>query len=502
MKKEIKKWRIFEESFKLKVDGNPFLTVDLSATFTNESIKVEVQGFYDGDDNYVIRFMPQETGQWKYTTKSNYKELNGITGEFICVESEKDNHGQVVVKGELVSSNSRDRIVTKEEDFHFSYLDGTPYYPFGTTCYAWIHQDLELQEKTLKTLKNSPFNKIRMCLFPKHYAYNFNEPIEHVYEGNINDGFNFKKFNINFFKLLEKRIMQLDDLGIEADIILFHPYDRWGFSKMTNENDYLYLKYVVSRLSAFKNVWWSLANEFDLMTEKTVDDWEFFAKVIQRFDPYNHLRSIHNCKKIYDHTKPWITHCSIQRVDIYKTAECTNEWRELYKKPIVIDECGYEGNINYGWGNITGEDMVRKFWEATVRGGYLGHGETYTHPQDIIWWSHGGDLHGSSIERIKFLRKIVEEAPGMLSPLKITPENERDNWDVPCANIDDKYRLYYFGFSRPSFRTYKLPVGKKYRIDIIDTWDMTIKELEGEFSGDIRIELPGKQYIAVRMTEV
>ena len=30
-------------------------------------------------------------------------------------------------------------------------------------------------------------------------------------------------------------------------------------------------------------------------------------------DPYDHLRSIHNCNQFYDHTKSWITHCSIQR---------------------------------------------------------------------------------------------------------------------------------------------------------------------------------------------
>ncbi len=95
-----------------------------------------------------------------------------------------------------------------------------------------------MKEKTLKTLKNAPFNKIRMCIFTKHYTYNFNEPIEHVYEGKINEEFDFKRFNINFFNLLEKRIIELDNLGIEADIILFHQYDRWGFSKMTKNMIY------------------------------------------------------------------------------------------------------------------------------------------------------------------------------------------------------------------------------------------------------------------------
>ncbi len=34
--------------------------------------------------------------------------------------------------------------------------------------------------------------------------------------------------------------------------------------------------------------------------------------------------------------------------------------------------------------------MVRRFWETAVRGGYCGHGETYLHPEDILWWSKGG----------------------------------------------------------------------------------------------------------------
>ncbi len=63
--------------------------------------------------------MPQEGGKGTYTTKSNHKELNGITGEFKWIESDSNNHGQVIVKGELVDSNSIDRRVSKEEDFHF-----------------------------------------------------------------------------------------------------------------------------------------------------------------------------------------------------------------------------------------------------------------------------------------------------------------------------------------------------------------------------------------------
>lgn len=29
-------------------------------------------------------------------------------------------------------------------------------------------------------------------------------------------------------------------MGIEADIIIFHPYDRWGFENMGHENNLFY----------------------------------------------------------------------------------------------------------------------------------------------------------------------------------------------------------------------------------------------------------------------
>jgi len=58
-----------------------------------------------------------------------------------------------------------------------AYDDGTPYYPFGTTCYAWVHQTPELQERTLATLAQAHFNKLRMTVFPKSYIYNRNEPL-------------------------------------------------------------------------------------------------------------------------------------------------------------------------------------------------------------------------------------------------------------------------------------------------------------------------------------
>lgn len=492
-------YKIFEVDLKGTAAGNPYQEIWLKAAFTNENDTVEVNGFYCGNGNYKVRFMPNTPGTWTAVTRSNDQMLHGIALTCECTPASKGNHGRVRLLKEVQPKSE----ATEESKFHFAYEDGTRFQPFGTTCYAWVNQTEEVQEQTLKTLKEAPFNKVRMCIFPKYYTYNTTNPERYAFEGNEEDGFCFEKFNPVFWERLEQRIAQLDELGIEADIILLHPYDKWGFAKMGKETDIFYLKYAADRLCHFKNVWWSMANEFDLLPWKSVEDWELYARVVMGRDPYGHLRSIHNCVEMYDQTRPWITHVSVQRIDVYKTAEMVSEWRELYQKPIVVDECAYEGNINFGWGNISGEEMTRRFWEGCIRGGYLSHGEVYVqHPQ--IWWAHGGELHGTSPERIRFLKEVMEDTPADAAPLRLTPENHEANWDVPCLckEDDNSYFLYYFGFFKPLFRTYELPQGCSYEIELIDTWNMTIEKLPGVYSGNIRIEMPEKMYMAIRMKKV
>jgi hypothetical protein len=484
---KIERWGLFELSLKGSSDGNPFLDVELGAQFRCKNRVVEPEGFYDGDGMYRIRFMPDTLGRWHYVTRSNLDELDGITGEFTCVEPSSGNHGPVGLRN----------------TYHFAYADGTPYFQLGTTCYAWIHQGAALEQRTLETLKRAPFNKLRMCVFPKDYVYNRNEPEFYPFERlepNRGEGgdegdwtWDFTRFHPGFFRHLEQRVADLMALGIQADVILFHPYDRWGFAHMEPKIDDRYLRYVVARLAAYRNVWWSLANEWDLMENKSVSDWDRFFRIVQGSDPYQHLRSIHNCRAFYDHNKPWVTHQSIQHWDLTQVSL----WRESCPKPVVVDECVYEGNVPRRWGNLTPQEMVYKFWEGTARGGYVGHGETYLHPQDILWWSKGGVLHGQSPERLAFLKRILEESPE--EGLEPCGYREVSRNGFPTAGKAGEYYLIYFGARQPAQETICLPGGSQYQAEIIDTWQMTIAPLDGTFAGEFTIDLPGRPYIAVRL---
>ncbi len=502
-KDSVEQWGLWEIEIPGPSTGNPFIEQTVKAVISGKNETKEIDGFYDGKGRYKVRFMPSFQGEYQFHVTSSFQKT--AEGKFRVTEPSENNHGPVRVAG----------------IWHFAYEDGTPYYSVGTTCYVWELQSDERIQETLDNLKAARFNKIRFCIFPKHYAYNFKDPRSFPYEGIPMDSnvlteenfgtyteesqgnhWDFQRFHPEHFQHIEDCILKLQKLGIEADIIVMHPYDRWGFSCMSSEEDDLYWNYVVTRFSAYRNVWWSLANEYDLMKHKTLEDWERYARILCEKDPYHHLRSIHNCHGFYDYNRPWITHCSIQRQEPYLSAEYVTKWRETYKKPVVLDEICYEGNLQFGWGNISGKELLRRFWEASCRGGYAGHGETLldlTEDEKVLWWSHGGTLKGESWKRFGFLYDILCETPGHgLAPYDL-------KWDCVCGVPETdwnkkvkSYYLIYYGFTCPVFKEFEFDDTTEFEIEVIDTWNMTI-EKQGTGKGKFRVMLPGHEYMAIRL---
>lgn len=497
----IPKWDIFEARFDGPADGNPYIDVRIDAVFTQGNREVKVPGFYDGDGVYRVRFMPDTEGEWHFHTIASSSALDARTGEFVCGPAREGMHGPVAIRNQ----------------FHFAHADGAPYFPFGTTCYAWTHQPLDQQDKTLETLKKTRFNKLRMCVFPKDYIYNKNEPLHDIFERGGDDALDFDRPNFTAFRHFEAQVSALRELGIEADIIVFHPYDRWGYCDMGAERDFRYVRYLAARLAAYSNVWWSLANEYDFLLDvKPVSQWDRYFHIIEENDPYRHLKSIHNGEATmnFDHRKPWVSHACIQNWDTKRTVE----WREAWGKPIVNDEPEYEGDIPRPWGNISGRELVHRFWLTLMRGGYAGHGETYMHPDDLLWWAKGGELRGESWKRIGFLRDLIEQdVKNGLTPM--TPENTSWEFQRISGATDGDMRYLYFGEHQPVEWAVGLPMEDgEYDIDLIDTWEMTVVPLKkeplpvspglrqrdgkivgGEPEAAFGIRLPGQPYQAVRI---
>jgi len=338
----VERWGVFTLSLTGPPDSpskNAF-EIAINATFAlaGSRSNFTVLGFYDSSSTYRIRFSPPQEGTWHYVTHSSEEALAGHVGEFAATPASLSNHGPVESRG-----------------FELVHADGTPHLSVGTTCYQWSSMDPSMQKQTLATLSASPFNKIRMTVFPKWYPYNHQNPVQAGAPFAIKPGsvaanatawecvgtgcpslaqsFDLHRPNVSYWRNYEALVKALGRMDIVADIILFHPYDRghWGFDCMGGRDrdeydtslDEAYLRYAAARLSAYSNVWWSMANEWSQCHCKSKGvnashlispspTWDRLFTELVKADPHGRQASIHNGQLLYNHSRPWITHVSLQ----------------------------------------------------------------------------------------------------------------------------------------------------------------------------------------------
>ncbi|GAB3412293.1 DUF5605 domain-containing protein [Flindersiella endophytica] len=239
--------------------------------------------------------------------------------------------------------------------------------------------------------------------------------------------------------------------GVEAELVLRVPHSD--------------LPETVSRLAAFRNVWWCLP-EVDAEA----------ARLIQEHDYGHHLLSVHGPEGT-DFGAPWQTHVSLRTDQVRLASVLTDH----YGKPVVIDDCGLEGDRPDPRHSLTPQEMVVRVWEGVCRGGYVHHGTAYL-----------DDSPGESAPRIAFLQELLAEAPADLA-------YDRDDHYASMVRKPGEFYLQYYGPHRFPERTFSLPEGA-YRVEVIDTWNQTIEELPGTYSGEVTVELPGLLYYAARIT--
>ncbi|MDR0948894.1 MAG: DUF4038 domain-containing protein [Lachnospiraceae bacterium] len=484
------------------------INIDMQTTYYHQNKSVTVKGFYDGNGIYKVRFLPEETGDYTWETKGLFNDC----GRTDCKQGKEK--GIVRAKGTGFVR------------------DGKLFHPFGTTVYALIHQPPDLVKRTLETLKQSPFNKVRMCVFPKYYDWNHNEPDNFAFFFDAEGKPDTNNHDFIFWQQLETYIAILNEMDIQCDLILFHPYDKWGFAKMDMSSCMRYLDYATRRLSAFPNIWWSLANEYDIMVQY-LERFSEFAEYVSSNDPYKHLLSNHQMFSPWDFSNQHTTHVSTQTKDINRTRNLMKR----FSKPIVYDEVRYEGNLPYEWGNLTPQMMTDSFWRICVCGAYCTHGETYItdkcEQDEILWWAKGGELKGTSPARIAYLKKLIEALPGKLEPIdhafSIDPtltyeellllfkEHRAPKYLSPVlqilssegfevvkhmnecniGHIGESVYLYYLADQAPVVYDIELPENGSYDVHIIDTWEMESEiQLHG-VNGKVRIKLPQKLYMAI-----
>lgn len=489
--KRVEKWDVFElELIASQSFDNPFTDIRLTAVFGKDSIVKQVKGFYDGSNTWRVRFMSEDTGVYSFRLDSDYSEFNGLGGSFESVEQSQGNHGPVKV----------------DKKYHFSYADATPFFVMGTTAYAWTYRPEEVRIKTLASFEKNGFNKIRMLVFPKFLAGMdaidlTHEPSVLPYVGERRN-FDFKRFQVEYFRNFEERVRELLSLGIQADVILFHNYDfgMWGIDEGLSDDDAVfYLEYIIARLAAYRNVWWSVANEYDIyknseggdcISKLDRRDWDRLGTFIMQNDPYQHPRSIHNMGPIYPN-RDWLTHVSYQNPN---TCSLMVDLKLRYGKPVIADEYIYEGNVPYFWGSYSGRKELLQHWLAVMNGGYATHGECYivNGNKKDIFWTYGGELVGESAPRLKFMREVLETLPFQ----EMTPDfMGGDGTEKFCMRKDRDVILYFFN---EDCKNRWLWCDDTYDLTIYDLWEC--KEMERYVAGPGELDLSSRRGMeAVKM---
>lgn len=343
------KWQVAELEFKADIkSGNPF-GLRFGAVFTsNAGKKMDIPGYYNGGNSWVIRFCPPEEGTWFYETYSTEKKLTGQKGAIDVIPNEnKNEHGAIVI-----SKNNRQK---------FEYEDGTPYFLMAFEL-DWLFAidaendaDIPKTREMISHLSKNGFNQVVMNVYaydagwgnhkevkPEH---NFAKPIVFPF-GGTNDKPDFSTLNLDFFKHLDRVIAHLQREGIVAHLMIYVWNKKVNWPGPESEADNNYFDYVVKRYQAFPNLIWDISKE---ALDYGHDDMGYITRRIDRLrklDGHNRLLSVHDYR--YCENFPGkVDFISIQSwvPDIYNKMKTIGSTYQL--QPVFnIEHGGYEKTMH------------------------------------------------------------------------------------------------------------------------------------------------------------
>lgn len=248
---EVGIWMKFERSFESdKEYENPLYDVQkFVAHFTSPTGKTKtINGFWDGNNDWKIRFAPDELGEWSYITESSDKSNGGlhqVKGSFVTVDNPSAH--TLFNKGSITRSKGT---------YHLTYADGSPF--FWTACTAWnggLKSTEEEWDIYLQDRVDNNYNVIQLVA-TQWRGGDANLHGQVAFEGS-------GKISINpeFFQHLDKRIDRINDYGLVAAPVLLWTLP-FGAGRhlspgyyLPHEEAILLAKYIVARYGGNQVVW-------------------------------------------------------------------------------------------------------------------------------------------------------------------------------------------------------------------------------------------------------
>jgi hypothetical protein len=287
---EVARWEMHEFSAAGRARGaNPFRDAALVGEIVSPSGRtVVLNGFYDGEDKWRLRFAPDEEGEWCYL----------LRGEGV----------EILERGKLRCTEARGRGFIRthpDNPYAFAYAEGSPFFPMGDTCYGLFDDSPitpPLRDRYLKARRAQRFNFVRMTVGHSE-ARAASDATYWAWGGTPREP-DLSRFNPAFFRAFDDLMRQLRAGGMNVELILLNFYRRpfTDINLWTAAAERQWLSYLIARYGAFDNVFlWTIANEYETHPdgEYRLDfpgdvDWaKSTARFIRAHDAHRHLITVH-----------------------------------------------------------------------------------------------------------------------------------------------------------------------------------------------------------------
>lgn len=248
---KIEIWNKIEIQFESsKTYDNPIYEVqDFKIQFTAPSGREKVvRGFWDGNTDWKVRFLPDETGTWNWKSTCSDQENNGLhnrEGKFECIKNTNTN--PIFQRGGIVHNPG---------SYHLSYNDGTPF--FWLACTAWngaLKSTDEEWEYYLNQRVKNHYSLIQLVTTEWRGCEKNAEGLKAI------EGIEKIRIHPEFFKRIDRKIDEANKKGlVVSPVVLWAlPFAEGrelspGYS-LPLEEAVLLAKYIVARYQGNHVIW-------------------------------------------------------------------------------------------------------------------------------------------------------------------------------------------------------------------------------------------------------
>lgn len=297
-------WKAVEVTYiSEKSYADPFSDADVDLILVGNGVKYTVPGFWNGGNEWKIRFVCPSAGEWLFKTvctdESN-GSLHGRTGKVIC--SEYSGEYEIYRRGFITNAFNKK---------YFTYDDGTPFFYLGDTHWSLGDETVDMVKTICEKRSSQGFTVIQ------------SEPIgaKFIFENGItqDDIPGLKEYDEKFAVIAENGLVHANaefffpaymetliaNMGGYSDEPVSGEKDGKKYYRLADDTlNYLekISRYWVARYGAYP-VLWTLGQEVDkdfYHNDTSHPGWCYLnnpyisvAEFIEKYDPYSHPISAH-----------------------------------------------------------------------------------------------------------------------------------------------------------------------------------------------------------------